>query len=53
MFTRTVTDAGGVVTWDTPIQRNGTFAQPFVDQLTAVGNELGGKAMGGKARDRK
>jgi hypothetical protein len=42
-FTKTVTDAGGVVTWDTPIQRNGTFAQPFVDQLTAIGKALGRK----------
>jgi hypothetical protein len=40
-FTKTVTDAGGVVTWDTPIQRNGTFAQPFVDQLSAIGKALG------------
>jgi hypothetical protein len=40
-FTRTVTDAGGVVTWDTPIQRNGTFAQPFLDQLAAIGRALG------------
>ncbi len=47
-FTRTVTDAGGVVTWDTPIQRNGTFALAFVDQLSAVGKALGGKASGGK-----
>jgi hypothetical protein len=42
--TKTVTDAGGVVTWDTPIQRNGTFAQPFVDQLTAIGKALGRKS---------
>jgi hypothetical protein len=42
-FTKAVTDAGGVVTWDTPIQRNGTFAQPFVDQLTAIGKALGRK----------
>jgi len=42
-FTKTVVDAGGVVTWDTPIQKNGTFAQPFVDQLTAIGKALGGK----------
>jgi len=40
-FTRTVTDAGGVVTWDTPIQRNGTFAQAFIDQLTAISKALG------------
>jgi hypothetical protein len=39
-FSKTVIDAGGVVTWDTPIQRNGTFAQPFVDQLTAIGKAL-------------
>jgi hypothetical protein len=40
-FTRTVTEAGGAVTWDTPIQRNGTFAQPFVDQLRALGTAIG------------
>jgi hypothetical protein len=29
------------VTWDTPVQLNGTIAQPFLDQLTAVGKALG------------
>jgi hypothetical protein len=40
-FTRTVTEAGGAVTWDTPIQRNGTFARPFIEQLQALGEALG------------
>ncbi len=46
-YTKTVEDAGGVVTWDTPIQRNGTFAQPFLDQLKAVAASLG-KPVGSK-----
>jgi hypothetical protein len=43
-FTRTVTEAGGVVTWDTPIQRNGTFAPAFVEQLAAIGKAIGRKS---------
>ena len=31
---------GGVVTWDVPILPNGLIAQPFLDQLTAVGKAL-------------
>jgi hypothetical protein len=31
---------GGVVTWDVPIQPNGLIAEPFIDQLTAVGKAL-------------
>jgi hypothetical protein len=40
-LSRRITDAGGVITWDVPIQRNGLITQPFIDQLTAVGKELG------------
>ncbi len=31
---------GGVVTWDVPIQPSGLIAQPFVDQLAAIGKAL-------------
>jgi hypothetical protein len=36
-FSRKVAEIGGVVTWDTPAQRNGTFAPEFLSQLKAVG----------------
>ena len=32
---------GGTITWDVPIQPNGLIAQPFMDQLAAVGKALG------------
>jgi hypothetical protein len=32
---------GGAITWDTPVQPNGLIAQPFLDQLTAIGKALG------------
>lgn len=35
-----VAKEGGVITWDVPIQRNGLIAQPFLDQLAAVGKAL-------------
>jgi hypothetical protein len=40
-WTTAITDAGGVVTWDAPIQRGGVIAQAFLDQLLAVGRSLG------------
>jgi len=40
-FSRKIAGAGGAVTWDTPIQRGGTFSQPFLNQLTAIGKALG------------
>lgn len=40
-FSRKIADAGGVITWDTPIQRGGTFSQEFLDQLAAVGKAIG------------
>jgi alpha-L-fucosidase len=39
-FSRKVFDAGGAVTWDVPIGRDGTIARPFLDQLTAIGTAL-------------
>lgn len=31
---------GGAMTWDVPIQPSGLIAEPFIDQLTAVGKAL-------------
>jgi protein involved in polysaccharide export with SLBB domain len=42
-WSRNVIGQGGVLTWDVPIQPSGLIAQPFVDQLTAVGKTLAGK----------
>jgi hypothetical protein len=36
-YTKAVTAVGGVVTWDTPIQKGGTFAPEFLAQLKAIG----------------
>ena len=36
-YTKKVTDSGGAVTWDVPVELNGTIAQAFLDQLTALG----------------
>jgi hypothetical protein len=35
-----------VVTWDTPIQKNGVIAPQFIEQLTAVGKALGQVKLG-------
>jgi hypothetical protein len=32
-WTRKITKAGGAITWDTPIQKNGLIAEPFLKQL--------------------
>jgi hypothetical protein len=40
-FCRTVAHAGGVVTWDVPIEKGGRIAPAFLDQLTVVGKTLG------------
>lgn len=40
-YTRKVLDAGGVVTWDVPVELNGTIPKPFVDQLTSLRKQLG------------
>ncbi len=39
-FARKVADAGGVITWDAPIQKGGTFAPEFVTQLKAIGEAM-------------
>ncbi len=36
-YTRQITAQQGAVTWDVPVQLNGTIAQPFLDQLIALG----------------
>jgi len=40
-YTRKVRDAGGAVTWDVPVDLDGTIAQPFLDQLAALAKALG------------
>lgn len=35
-YTRKVLDAGGAITWDVPVELNGTISQPFLDQLAAL-----------------
>jgi len=42
-WSRSIRKTGGVVTWDVPIQPNGLMAQPFIEQLTAVGKTLGSR----------
>jgi hypothetical protein len=39
-YTRKVRDAGGAVTWDVPVELDGTIAHPFLDQLSALGKAL-------------
>jgi hypothetical protein len=36
-----VVESGGAITWDVPVELNGTISQPFLDQLAAVGKALG------------
>ncbi|HTA94729.1 MAG TPA: hypothetical protein VK769_01255, partial [Verrucomicrobiae bacterium] len=35
-----IVKGGGLITWDTPVQRNGMISQPFLDQLTAIGQAI-------------
>jgi hypothetical protein len=35
-----VRDAGGAITWDVPVQLNGTIAEPFLRQLSEIGKAL-------------
>ncbi len=39
-ITRGIVDKGGVVTWDVPIQADGSIEQPFNDQLMALGKAM-------------
>ena len=38
-----IVSSGGIITWDTPIQKNGLIARPFIDQLMAAGKALGAR----------
>ena len=39
-WSRKIVDAGGVITWDVPIQKSGLITQPFIDQLATIGKAL-------------
>jgi alpha-L-fucosidase len=39
-YAKKVTDQHGAVTWDVPVELNGTISQPFLDQLIAMGKAL-------------
>ncbi|MGH7993376.1 MAG: hypothetical protein ACREDQ_07660, partial [Limisphaerales bacterium] len=39
-FTKKVRNWGGAVTWDVPVELDGTITQPFLDQLEAIGREF-------------
>lgn len=36
-YTKAIRDHGGAVTWDVPVELDGTITQPFLDQLSALG----------------
>lgn len=36
-WTRQVLDRRGAMTWDVPVERNGTIAEPFMERLRAIG----------------
>jgi len=42
-YSQAVAKQGGVITWDTPIERGGVFSRVFLDQLAAVGKALGSR----------
>ena len=42
-YTRKIREAGGAVTWDVPVQLNGTISQEFREQLSALGKAMGTK----------
>lgn len=44
-FSRRIAEVGGVVTWDTPAQGNGTFSPEFLGQLKAIGEGIRGTAV--------
>lgn len=39
-FTRNIRKFGGAVTWDVPVELNGTISQPFLDQLGVLGKAI-------------
>lgn len=44
-FTKKIVDVGGSVTWDVPVELDGTIAQPFLDQLSAVNKAFPKKSL--------
>jgi hypothetical protein len=42
-YSRKLWDAGGAVTWDVPVELNGTISQAFIDQLIAINKARGSK----------
>jgi hypothetical protein len=42
-FSKKLWDAGGAVTWDVPVDLTGKIAQPFLDQLRALGTAAAAK----------
>ncbi len=36
-WSRNIREKGGVITWDTPIQKNGLIAPEFIEQLKSIG----------------
>ncbi len=42
-YTKKVRDAGGAVTWDVPVEMDGTIAPAFLDQLAALNKALSGQ----------
>ena len=42
-WSRKIREAGGAITWDVPVQLNGTISAPFLDQLSALGRALNSK----------
>jgi len=42
-YTKKIREAGGAVTWDVPVELNGTIAQAFMEQLTALGKAMGSR----------
>jgi hypothetical protein len=39
-YTKKIVDFGGAVTWDVPVELNGTISQPFLEQLTTLGKAI-------------
>jgi len=39
-FAKVVTQTGGAITWDTPVQRNGLIASSYIEILQALGKAI-------------
>jgi hypothetical protein len=47
-YTKKIRDFGGSVTWDVPVELDGTITQPFLDQLAALGTAFPKKPQAGE-----